>query len=47
MFRRLRDLDVHAQIAGPQEAEVLLFLHSLGTNLHVWDAQAESLSSNF
>jgi pimeloyl-ACP methyl ester carboxylesterase len=47
MFRRLRDLDVHVQIAGPQEAEILLFLHSLGTSLHVWDAQAESLSVHF
>jgi 3-oxoadipate enol-lactonase len=47
MFRRLRNLDVHMQISRPQEAEVLLILHSLGTNLHVWDAQTDSLSAHF
>jgi hypothetical protein len=40
-------LDVHVQVAEPPEGEVLFFLRSLGTNLHVRDAQAESLSSYF
>jgi pimeloyl-ACP methyl ester carboxylesterase len=38
---------VHVQIAGPSEGEDLFFLRSLGTNLHVRDARAESLSSYF
>jgi pimeloyl-ACP methyl ester carboxylesterase len=40
-------LDVHVQVAEPPEGEVLFFLRSLGTNLHVRDAQAECLSSYF
>jgi 3-oxoadipate enol-lactonase/4-carboxymuconolactone decarboxylase len=44
MFIALRDLSVHVQVQGPPGAPALLMLHSLGTNLHVWDPQAEALA---
>ncbi|MDJ0391108.1 3-oxoadipate enol-lactonase [Roseomonas sp. E05] len=47
MFRRIRDLDMHFQVAGPEEAPVLLMLHSLGTGLQVWDAPAAALAGRF
>ena len=47
MFLRAGDLDVHLQASGPPGAPPLLLLHSLGTSLHVWDAQAEALSASF
>ncbi|MBV9539144.1 MAG: 3-oxoadipate enol-lactonase [Acidisphaera sp.] len=47
MFVHVGDLDVHVQVSGPSGAPALLLLHSLGTNLHVWDAQAEALSERF
>ncbi|MBV8094232.1 MAG: 3-oxoadipate enol-lactonase [Acetobacteraceae bacterium] len=47
MFVRTRDLSAHVQIAGPGGAPPLVLLHSLGTNLHVWDPQAEALAFSF
>ncbi len=47
MFLRADDLVVHVQVEGPAEAPPLLLLHSLGTSLHVWDAQAASLAHDF
>ena len=47
MFVRAADLDIHVQIAGPSGAPPLLMLHSLGTTLHVWDAQAEALAASW
>jgi 3-oxoadipate enol-lactonase/4-carboxymuconolactone decarboxylase len=44
MFIALRDLAVHVQVEGPPGAPPILMLHSLGTNLHVWDPQVEALS---
>jgi len=45
MFVRVGDLDIHVQVSGA--GAPLLLLHSLGTNLHIWDAQAEALSRHF
>jgi 3-oxoadipate enol-lactonase/4-carboxymuconolactone decarboxylase len=45
MFLRAGELNVHVQIQGPAQAPPLLLLHSLGTNLHIWDAQAEALAA--
>jgi 3-oxoadipate enol-lactonase/4-carboxymuconolactone decarboxylase len=42
-FVEIRGLATHVAVDGPPGAPVLLLLHSLGTNLHVWDAQAEAL----
>ncbi len=47
MFVRAGDLTVHVQVAGPQEAPPLVLLHSLGTSLHVWDAQADALAGSY
>jgi 3-oxoadipate enol-lactonase/4-carboxymuconolactone decarboxylase len=47
MFIRANDLDIHVQVSGPPGAPPLLLIHSLGTSLHVWDAQAEALSASF
>jgi 3-oxoadipate enol-lactonase len=35
------------EIEGPEKAPVLVFSNSLGTNLHMWDEQAKSLSKKF
>ncbi len=44
MFTCVEDLVVHHRLEGPEDAPVLLMLHSLGTSLHVWDPQAAALS---
>lgn len=48
MFVRAGNLNVHVRVNGPRRAPALLLLHSLGTALEVWDAQADVLAaSNF
>jgi 3-oxoadipate enol-lactonase/4-carboxymuconolactone decarboxylase len=47
MFIRVGDIDMHVQVEGPPAAPALVLLHSLGTNLHVWDDQAAALSRSF
>jgi 3-oxoadipate enol-lactonase len=47
MFLRAGELTVHVRVAGPAAAPPLLLLHSLGTSLPVWDAQADALSDAF
>jgi 3-oxoadipate enol-lactonase/4-carboxymuconolactone decarboxylase len=47
MFVRAAGLTVHVQVEGPPGAPAVLLLHSLGTSLHVWDAQAAALSRSF
>lgn len=44
MFVELDGLAVHTQADGPAQGETVLLLHSLGTDLHVWDAQAAALA---
>ncbi len=44
MFVTVGASSVHVQQAGPPGAPPVLMLHSIGTNLHVWDPQAEALS---
>ena len=46
MFHPIRDLHAHIQVEGPPGAPALLMLHSLGTTLHVWDAQATALATS-
>ncbi|MDH0748473.1 3-oxoadipate enol-lactonase [Pseudomonas sp. GD03842] len=46
-FVKLQDGDLHYQIQGPASAPVLVLSHSLGTDLHMWDAQVASLSKSF
>jgi 3-oxoadipate enol-lactonase/4-carboxymuconolactone decarboxylase len=47
MFVRTTALSMHVQISGRLGAPVLIFLHSLGTNLHLWDLQAEALADRY
>ncbi len=44
MFVELDGLTVHVQTDGPPQGEAVLLLHSLGTDLHVWDPQAAALA---
>jgi 3-oxoadipate enol-lactonase / 4-carboxymuconolactone decarboxylase len=44
MHLELDGLTVHLQADGPPQGEAVLLLHSLGTNLHVWDPQAAALA---
>lgn len=45
MFIEARGCALHVAVDGPPGAPALLLLHSLGSSLHVWDAQAQALSS--
>jgi 3-oxoadipate enol-lactonase/4-carboxymuconolactone decarboxylase len=47
MFIKVKDLAIHVLIEGPPGGAPLVLLHSLGTNAHVWDAQAAALSRSF
>lgn len=47
MLIDLDDLTMYLRADGPQDAPVLLMLHSLGTDHGVWDPQAEVLSQYF
>ena len=44
MFVDFNGFVAHVQTDGPAGGEAVLLLHSLGTNLHVWDPQAAALS---
>lgn len=44
MFVDFNGFVAHVQTDGPVGGEAVLLLHSLGTNLHVWDPQAAALS---
>lgn len=46
-FVEIRGLATHLAVDGPPGAPALLLLHSLGTNLHVWDAQVAGLAHGF
>jgi len=43
-FVEIRGLATHLAVEGPPGAPALLLVHSLGTNLHVWDAQVAELA---
>ena len=38
---------IHVEVEGAERAPVLMLSNSLGTNLHMWDDQAEELAKNF
>lgn len=46
-FVQLDDGELHYQIEGPQGAPVLVLSNSLGTDLHMWDAQVAALGKSF
>jgi 3-oxoadipate enol-lactonase/4-carboxymuconolactone decarboxylase len=43
-FVEIRGLATHIAVDGPPGAPALLLVHSLGTNLHIWDAPTQALS---
>ncbi len=43
-FVALDDINVYYEISGPPDAPVVMLANSLGTNVHVWDAQLAALS---
>jgi 3-oxoadipate enol-lactonase len=46
-FVAVHDITVHYDLAGPEDAPVILFANSLGTNFHVWGPQAAVLAATF
>lgn len=47
MIISVGDLKVNVQIDGPRDRPAVVLLHSLGTDLSIWDAQAAMLSTEF
>jgi 3-oxoadipate enol-lactonase/4-carboxymuconolactone decarboxylase len=43
-FIEIHGRALHVAVDGPPGAPALLLLHSLGSNLHIWDAQATALA---
>ena len=43
-FVASRGLAIHLAVDGPPGAPALLMMHSLGSSLRVWDAQARALA---
>jgi 3-oxoadipate enol-lactonase len=44
---KLKDVQLYYEIAGPDDAPVLVFSNSLGTSLAMWDPQMPELSRSF
>ncbi len=44
---KLDDCELNYRLEGPVDAPVLVLSNSLGTDLHMWDAQALALSEHF
>jgi 3-oxoadipate enol-lactonase len=41
------DCSIHVEVEGPERAPVLMLSNSLGTNLHMWDAQVAPFTHHF
>jgi 3-oxoadipate enol-lactonase/4-carboxymuconolactone decarboxylase len=46
-FVEIRGLATHVAVDGPPGAPAILMIHSLGTSLRIWDAQADALARGF
>ncbi|WP_332762360.1 3-oxoadipate enol-lactonase [Pseudomonas koreensis] len=46
-FVQLADGELHYEIQGPAQAPVLVLSNSLGTDLHMWDAQMPAFTEHF
>jgi 3-oxoadipate enol-lactonase len=46
-FVRTGDLVTYYELSGPPGAPVVAFANSLGTNVHVWDAQRDAFARTF
>src|SRR5579885_3194490 len=38
---------IHVEVSGPETAPVLMLSNSLGTDLHMWDDQADAFAKRF
>ncbi|CAM3664408.1 alpha/beta fold hydrolase [Xenorhabdus thuongxuanensis] len=47
MFIRPLKLTQHVDVQGPEKATTLILLHSLGTDLHLWDLQMPRLTERY
>jgi 3-oxoadipate enol-lactonase len=47
MFETVHDITFHIDLQGPVKGPGLVLLHSLGTNLHLWDPQISALSRQY
>ena len=46
-FVQLAEGELHYQLDGPVDAPVLVLSNSLGTDLHMWDAQIPAFAKHF
>lgn len=46
-FAQLKDVRIHYQFAGPENAPILVFSNSLGENLSMWDPQVGPVQREF
>ena len=46
-FVELNGVRIHYELAGPENAPVLVFSNSLGTDLSMWDAQMPEVTKKF
>jgi 3-oxoadipate enol-lactonase len=46
-FIDLEDVNVYYDFSGPEAAPIVLLANSLGTNVHVWDAQVAALATDY
>lgn len=46
-FINLADITVYYDFSGPADAPIVLLANSLGTNVHVWDAQIAALCADY
>lgn len=44
---RANGININYKLEGPEGAPVLMLSHSLASNLQMWDAQVESLATNY
>lgn len=47
MFIKPKEIVIHVNIVGDVNAPVVVLLHSLDTNLHIWDEQVNVLKENY
>lgn len=47
MFIKPGKMVIHVNISGDDNAPVIVLLHSLGTNLHIWDEQVNVLKEKY
>lgn len=43
----IHDAHIHYKVSGPQDAPIVVFSNSLGTDLAMWDLQVAALSNEF